>query len=165
MTKQAVYIPDQSWYLHLAKFKAVLVCLGFPSSSAGKESTCNAGHQGSIPGLSRSPGEGIGYPLQYSWASLVVQMVKNPPAVWEAWVWSLGLKDPLEEGMATSSSILAWRIPIDRGAWQATFHEVTESDTTEWLSTLVPLWALVSPQALASHWRNEAASKSTWVEH
>ena len=96
MTKQAVYIPDQSWYLHLAKFKVVLVCLGFPGSSAGKESTCNAGDQGSIPGLSRSPGEGIGYLLQYSWASLVVQMVKNPPAVWEAWVWSLGLKDPLE---------------------------------------------------------------------
>ena len=59
---------------------------GFPGSSAGKESACNAGNPGSIPGWGRSPGEGIGYPLQYSWASLVVQSVKNPPAMWEAWV-------------------------------------------------------------------------------
>ena len=62
---------------------------------------------GSIPGSRRSPGEGIGYPLQYSWASLVVQTVKNPPAMQETWVQSLGLEDPLEEGMATHSSILA----------------------------------------------------------
>ena len=64
-----------------------------------------------IPGSGRSPGEGIGYPLQYSWASLVVQLVKNPPAMWETWVRSLGWKDPLKEGMATHSSILDWRIP------------------------------------------------------
>ena len=51
------------------------------------------------------------YPLQYSWASLVVQMVKNLPAVWETWVQSLGWEDPLEEGMAAHSSTLAWRIP------------------------------------------------------
>ena len=51
------------------------------------------------------------------WASLVAQMVKNPPAVWETWVQSLGWEDPLAEGMATRSSILAWRIPVDRGAW------------------------------------------------
>ena len=56
---------------------------GFPGSSAGKESTCNAGDPGSIPGLGRSPGEGIGYPLHYSWASLMAQMVKNPPAMQE----------------------------------------------------------------------------------
>ena len=64
-----------------------------------------------IPGSGRSPGEGIGYPLQYSWASLVTQMVKNPPAMQETWVRSLGWEDTLEEGMATHSSILAWRIP------------------------------------------------------
>ena len=73
-----------------------------------------------INGWGRSPGEGLGYPLHYSWASLVVQMVKNPPAkkekknspaVWETWLQSLGWEDPLEEGMATGSSILAWRIP------------------------------------------------------
>ena len=62
-------------------------CLrGFPGSSAGKESSCNVGDPGLIPGSGRSPGEGIGYPLQYSWASLVAQMVKNLPAVRETWV-------------------------------------------------------------------------------
>ena len=60
--------------------------IGFPGSSAGKEFACNAGDPGSIPGSGRSPGEGIGYPLQYSWASLVAQMVKNLPAMWETWV-------------------------------------------------------------------------------
>ena len=59
---------------------------GFPGSSAGKESACNAGDPGLIPGLGRSPGEGTGYPLQNSWASLVAQMVKNPPTMWETWV-------------------------------------------------------------------------------
>ena len=68
-------------------------------------------------------------------ASLVAQMVKNLPAMWETWVQSLGWEDPLEEGMATHSSILAWRIPMVRGAWWATVHGVTESDTTERLST------------------------------
>ena len=63
-----------------------------------------------IPGSGRSPGE-IGYPLQYSWASRVAQLVKNPPAVWEIWVQSLGWEDPLQKGKATHSSILAWRIP------------------------------------------------------
>ena len=85
--------------------------LGFPDSSAGKESTCNAGSLGSIPGSGRSTGEGIGYPLQYSWASLVVELVKNLPAMQETWVQSLGLEDPLEKGKAIHSSILAWRIP------------------------------------------------------
>ena len=56
-------------------------------------------------------------------------MVKNPPAMWETWVCSLGCEDPLEEGMATHSSILAWRILMDRGAWQATVHGVTKSQT------------------------------------
>ena len=84
---------------------------GFPDSSAGKESACNARDPGLIPGSGRSPEEGIGYPLQYSWASLVAQLVKNPPAVWETWVRSLGWEDPLEKGKATHSCILAWRIP------------------------------------------------------
>ena len=61
------------------------------------------------------------------WASLVAQMVKNPLAVQDTWVWSLGWEDPLEENMATHSSILAWRIPMDRGAWWATVHGVTKS--------------------------------------
>ena len=71
--------------------------MGFPHSSLGKESACNVGDPSSIPGLGRSAGEGIGYPLQYSWASLVAQLVKNPPAMWETWVGSLGWEDPLEK--------------------------------------------------------------------
>ena len=85
--------------------------LGSPGSSAGKESTCNAGDPGLIPGLGRSPGEAIGHPLQHSRASVVTQMVKNLPAMRETWVPSLGWEDPLEESMANHSSILAWRMP------------------------------------------------------
>ena len=84
---------------------------GFPHSSVGKESTCNVGDPGSIPGLGRSAGEGIGYSLQYSWASFVAQLVKNLPAMQEICVQSLGWEDPLEKGKATYFSILAWRIP------------------------------------------------------
>ena len=84
---------------------------GFPDSSVGKESACNAGDPSSIPGSGESTGEGVGCPLQYSWASLVAQLVKNPPAMRETWVQSLGWEDPLEKGKATLSSILAWRIP------------------------------------------------------
>ena len=84
---------------------------GFPHSSVGKESTCNAGDPGSIAGLGRCAGEGKDYPLQSSWASFVAQLVKNPPSRQETWVRSLGWEDPLEKGKATHSSILAWRIP------------------------------------------------------
>ena len=69
---------------------------GFPASSASEESTCNAGYPGSISGSGRSPREGLGYPLQYSQVFLVVQMVKNLPAMQETWVQSLGWEDPLE---------------------------------------------------------------------
>ena len=79
-------------------------------SSVGKESACNAGNPSSIPWSGRSAGEGIGYPLQCSWASLVAQLVKNPPATRETWVWSQGWEDPLEKGKVTHSSILAQRI-------------------------------------------------------
>ena len=85
--------------------------MGFPDSSVGKESACNAGDPNSIPESGRSAEEGIGYPLQYSWASLVVKLGKNPPVMREIWVLSLGWEDPLEKGMATQSSILPWRIP------------------------------------------------------
>ena len=78
---------------------------------ATKESACNAGDPSLIPGLGRSTGEEIGYSLQYSWTSLLAQTVKNPSAMLQTWIWSLGLKDPLEKGTATHSSILAWRIP------------------------------------------------------
>ena len=113
--------------------------MGFPCGYSGKESACNVGDLGLIPGLRRSPGEGKGYPLQYSglensmdyvyspwgckesdrtewlslslWASLIAQLVKNLPAVQETEVWSLGREDSLKKAMATHSSILAWRIP------------------------------------------------------
>ena len=79
--------------------------------SVGRESACNAGDPGLIPGSGRSAGEGIGYPLWYFWASLMAQPVKNLPAMWETWGRSLGWEDPLGKGKATHSSILAWRIP------------------------------------------------------
>ena len=76
----------------------------------GKESACSAGDPSLIPDSGRSPGEGIGYPFQYPWASVVAQLVKNLPAKQETQVRSLGWEDPLEKGTATHSSILAWRI-------------------------------------------------------
>ena len=72
--------------------------LGFPDSSVGKESTCNAGDPSLIPGSGRFTGEGMGYPLQYSWASLAAQLVKNLPAMQETLVQFLGQEDPLEKG-------------------------------------------------------------------
>ena len=84
--------------------------------------TCSEGDPGSIPGSGRYPREGVGYPFQCSWASLVVQLVKNSPTMWEIWVQSLGWEDPLEKGKATHSSILAWRNP-----WIV--HGVTKSWT------------------------------------
>ena len=101
----------------------------FPGSSAGKESACNTGDPGSIPGSGSSPGEGIGYPLQYSLASLVVQLVKNLPTMWETWVQSPDWEDPLEKGKQLT--------PV---FWPREFHGLyspwghKESDTTEQLS-------------------------------
>ena len=82
-----------------------------PDSSLGKESSCDAEDPGLIPGSGGSAGEGKGYPLQYTWASLVAQVVKNLPTMRETWFQSLGWEDPLEKGKATHSSVLAWRIP------------------------------------------------------
>ena len=92
-------------------FCMLLFVLGFPDSWVGKESAYNAGDPCSILGSGRSAGEGIGYPLQYSWASIVAQLVKNLLAMQETWVWSLSWEDPLEKRKATHSSIPAWRIP------------------------------------------------------
>ena len=82
----------------------------------------------------------LGLPSSASWASLVTQLVKNPPAMWETWVRSLGWEDPLENGMATHSSIFAWRIPMDRGSWRATAHGVAKHQTH--------LLFLVHPEAI-----------------
>ena len=101
---------------------------GFPCGLAGKESAWNVGDLGSIPGLGRSPGEGKGYPLQYSWASFVAQLVKTLPAMWEIWIQSLGCKDPPEKGKATHTVF-----------WPGEFHGLyprgrRESHRTEQLS-------------------------------
>ena len=95
----------------MRRIELILVTYCFPDSSVGKESTCNAGDPGLILGSGGSAGEGIGYPLQYFWASLVAQLAKNLPAVPETWVRYLGWEDPLKKGKATHSSILVWRIP------------------------------------------------------
>ena len=96
-----------------SKTNSILFCSelykGFPDSSVGKEPACNAGDPSSTPRLGRSAGEGIGYPLQYS--SLVAQLVKNLPEMWETWARSLGWEDALEKAKAVHSSILAWTVP------------------------------------------------------
>ena len=105
---------------------------GFPGGSDGKESACNARDPSSVPGSGRSPEEEIGYPLQYSWASLLAQMVKNLPAMRETVVQFLGWENPLEKGKATHSSILAWRIPwrerslADYSPWGCKEMDMTE---------------------------------------
>ena len=121
--KSHIRIKDrQGTSLVALRLRIHLPVQGLPDGSAGKESTCNAGDPGSIPGSGRSTGEWLGYPLQYSWASLVAQLVKNPPAAQETWVRSLRWEDPLEKGKATHSSIPAWRIP-----W--TIQRVAKSQT------------------------------------
>ena len=84
---------------------------GFPDRPVGKECTCNAGDTSWISESGKSTGEGIGYPFLYFWASLVAQLVKNMPAMWENWVPSLGWEDPLENRESSHCSILAWTSP------------------------------------------------------
>ena len=103
----------------------ILLYLYVPCGSAGKESTCNAGDPGSIPGSGRSTGEGIGYSFQYSWVSLVAQLINNLPAMRETWVWKIPWR---RERLPT---------PV---FWPGEFHGLyspwghKESDTTERLS-------------------------------
>ena len=109
----------------------------FPGSSAGKESTCNAGDRHSIPGWGRSPGGGIGYSLQYSWTSLVTQMLKNPPIIGEIWIQIHGLGRSLEELQVIHLSILAWRISCteEPGRLQSMGHKELDMDWTTKHST------------------------------
>ena len=111
-------------------------CVGFPGSSAGKESARNAGDPSSIPGSGRSPGEGIGYPLKYFWASLVAQMVKNPLEMWETWIQSLGWEDAaLEEDMANHSVFLPGEFHGQRSLAGCSPWGHKELDMTKQLST------------------------------
>ena len=115
--------------INIFSYSSSRVARGFPDSSVGRESACNAGDPGSIPGSGRSTGKGIGYPLQYSWASLVAQLVKNLPTMRETWVRSLGWEDPLGKGKVTTPLF-----------WPGEFHGLyslwsrKESDTSERLS-------------------------------
>ena len=106
----------------------------FPCGSDGKESACNVGDLGSVPGSGRSPGEGIGYPLQCSWASLVAQLVKNPSAMQETWAQFLGREDPLEKGMATTPVFLPGEVHGQRSLVGYSPRGCEESDMTERLT-------------------------------
>ena len=99
---------------------------GFPDCSVGKESTCNAGDSSLIPESRRSAGEGIAYPLQYSWASIVAQLVKNPPAMWETWIRYLGWEDSPREGKGYALQYSGLENSMDYSPWGR-----KESDTTE----------------------------------
>ena len=123
-----------NWITHSSDWTVIRAWVDFAGSSAAEESTRNAGDPGSVPGSGRSLGEGIGYSTPAFMGFPGGSAVKHLPTMRETWVWFLGWEDPLEEGMASHSSILAWRIPIDRGAWQATVHEVAQSDMIEQLS-------------------------------
>jgi len=111
----------------------------FPGSSAYKES-CNAEDLGSILGSGRSPGERIAYPFQYSWASLVVQMVKNPPSMWETPVWFLGQEDSPGGGCGNPLQCSCLENPhgqrslVGYAPWGC-----KELDMTEWLSTCMSI--------------------------
>ena len=106
-----------------------------PGISVGKESACSAGDPSSIPGSGRCPGVEKGYPLQYSRASLVSQLVKNLPEMRETWVWSLDWEDALEKGKATHSSILPGEFHGLYSTWGC-----KELDMTEWLSLTHSTW-------------------------
>ena len=114
--------------------KYIFICikciLGFPDSSIGKESTCNAGHPGSISRSGRSSGEGKSYLLQYSWASLVARL-KNLPAMWETWIRSLAWEDPLEKVKVKSRS----RVQLFETAWtvacQPSIHVIFQEGELE----------------------------------
>ena len=117
--------------LHVTKKEhlllGIIILWDFPGSSVGKESACNAGDPGLIPGSGRSPVEGTSYPPQYSWASLVAQLVKNLPAMQETWIWSLGWEDAPGEGEGYPLKYSGQENSMD-----CIVHEATKSQT--WLS-------------------------------
>ena len=114
---------------------------GFPDSSVSKEFACNAGDPSSIPGLGRSPGEGIGYPLQYSWASLVAQLVKNPPTMWEAWgsIPRLGRCPGEGKGYPLQYSGLENSMDCPRGCKESVYDWATFTFTPCWYADILLL--------------------------
>ena len=170
------HLTSSFWFLD------TFVCLqeqisGFPESSVGKETSCNAGDPGLILGWGRSPGEGIGYPGEYSWASLVAQLVKNPPPMRETWVWSLGWEDPPEEGkgyplqysgLENSMDCIAHGV-VKSWAWLSDFHFTSRTDTSElsvgfsWFPTL---WLVNTAQTFKlvpqGSWQERPNEESLW---
>ena len=127
-----------------------LIKTGYLGSSADKESTCNAGDPNLSPGSVRSPGEGIGYPLQYCWASLVAQRVKNLPAMWETWVPSLSLEDPWRRKSLPTSLFLPGKFHGQRRL-VAAVHAVSRRVRHNWTTkafTFIILYA-----SYFSRWR------------
>ena len=122
----------------------------FPDSSVGKESVYNAGGPGSIPGSGRSPGEGIGYPLQYSWASLVAQLVKNMPAMLETWVRSLGWEDALEK----EGKVYPLQYSGLENSMDCIVHGVTKSQTRLSDFHFHHPWSSVLSPGLSAHVHN-----------
>ena len=128
---------------------------GFPDSSVGKGSACNAGYPGWIPGLGRCAGERIGYPLQYSWASLVALRVKNPSAMRETWVWSLGWKDPLEKGTA---------IPLQYSGLENSMDCLVHGVAKRW-TRLSDTHSLTQFKPVSGGWAIALIALSSWVMH
>ena len=104
-------VPEASETVPISFHSFFFILLGFPDSSVGKESACNAGDTGFDLWVGKIHWRRDRLPTPVFLGFLVAQLVKNPPAVWETCIQSLGWKDPLEKGKATHSSILAWRIP------------------------------------------------------
>ena len=121
--------------LHWSIYHRIWHILSFPGSSAGKTSACNAGNSSLIPGSRSSPGEGIGYPLQYSWASLMVQTVKNLSAMWETWVQSLCWKIAWRRAWLPIPIFLPGESPWTDSLAGYNLWGCIASDRDEWLST------------------------------
>ena len=123
-------------------------------SSVGEESTWNAGNPSTIPVSGRSAGDGIGYPLQYSWASLLTQLVKNLPAMWEIWVWSLAWEDPLGQGMVTHFSNSGLENSMDyivrrvAKSWKRGSNFHTHITWMNFINSLFAIFCKVLPYAL-----------------
>ena len=129
-------------YINSKNVSALSTMVCCSGSSAGKEFTCNAEEPVSIHGSGKCTGEGIGYPLQYFWTSLVDQKVKDLPAMQKTWFWSLGWEDILEKGPATHSSILVWKIPWTTGLQRVRHNWATftfsDRKSKTWVTQILP---------------------------
>ena len=116
---------------HKRNMGIILTISGFPDSSVGKESACNAGDPGLICGSGGSAGEGIGYPLQYSWTCLIAQLINNLPAMWENWVWFLGCEKSPGEGNSYPLQYSGLENSMDYTVYRVT-NSRTQQVTVTW---------------------------------